>query len=143
MTLSMTQQMKQSQTLILSARMEQSLHVLEMSAEQLEDYLGDAYLKNPLIEISPREVRSHERIKTAVRNTDGENSDDFMSNLAYKGDSLTQMLKEQLWTLRLDDHIEKLCYFFAESVDERGYLSTETFDFLRQNGVPDGLMSSA
>ncbi len=57
----MRQELNLTQTQKLSEKMIQSLQILQMNTQELEDYLKEKELENPLIELEDHSRRSEEK----------------------------------------------------------------------------------
>lgn len=137
-------QMKQSQT--LSQRMIQSAEILQMTAQELDTYISDLALENPVIDIV--EPESAEERKESIEQQQWLNSfneenyylyqrqnndDDYDFKNAWNldtndGETLQDYLWSQLITEKFSLRETEIIQFMLESLDSKGYLTETTAD---------------
>ena len=105
----------QVQKLALTPTMRQSLLVLQMSSMDLETYLSEQVMENPLIDLDAFQERS----ETTWRVRD-EGDDPF--GRATEPFTFQDHLKEQIPFFDLEKNVETLCRYMIECLDARGYL---------------------
>ena len=147
----MALELKQEQKQILSQKMIQSASILQMSAADLEEYLNEQSLENPVIDLVRKEpekeaenaaekeaethqwIRSHDeqnrylyqKIETSEDEPPEWNID------THQTATLAESLWEQLLVKHLPEEYEDDIRAILESLDERGYFSEPLEDFLQ------------
>lgn len=142
-----------SQKLSLSPTMRQSLDCLQLTALELNDYLQEAALSNPLLEVQPptwyetelpSESPSPEREALELRGGDGwrssprivDDAPDFTAFLTREA-TLRDHLYEQIGQMKLvDDTLLRLCRYLIDCLDERGYLDCPLDELARELSLP-------
>lgn len=130
MELSLTNEQKQ----ILGEQMLLSMKLLQMSAAELDEYLRELSLENPLLEVAPPKERS-ERALGEVRSSfsrprSGEASLEDTEHLraAFIYESLADSVREQIMAVRVPALMRSQLLWLAGELDERGYLPEEEGD---------------
>lgn len=130
MEISLTNEQRQ----VLGEQMLLSMKLLQMSAAELDDYLRELSLENPLLEASPPEERSERHlseVRSAVtRSKTGEASLDETEYLRSASiyDSLAGSVREQINTARVPELMRSQLLWLAGELDERGYLPEDAGD---------------
>lgn len=123
----------------MSAKMQQALHVLQISTDELRQYLLERAMENPLLDVSNTDLMA-EAIPEETAEADIVWEMDFSGNRveskAGRGDdrqwlegiseeeSFTEILLRQLHTeRRVPRDLLPLCEIVVESLDKRGYLA--------------------
>ncbi len=81
MALSLNQVQKQTQRLIMTPQMQQSIQLLQMSAQELEQLAGQEVMENPFLEIA-EDTESEPEQKTDAESADG-GSDEGVIDFTY------------------------------------------------------------
>lgn len=113
------------QKLILSQKMQQSLKLLQMNSHELETYLNELSMENPLIEVvPPREMPpSHEKQFSARTTTDPDIMSRTIADTPHN--TLYDSVKEQINYLRIPELLRRELIWLADEMNERGYLPKE------------------
>lgn len=138
MQIGMDVSIRQTQKLALTPQMEQSLSVLQMGTEELNQCIEEEVLSNPMLEYAKPEE------KKGIRQSYGEGigyysrrkseDEDYQSYLNAIADEkscdtgLKEYLREQLFTKKADSKRQKRAEFLIECLEESGYLKIETAD---------------
>ncbi|HFL2515905.1 TPA: RNA polymerase factor sigma-54 [Clostridioides difficile] len=127
-------ELTQSQKLIMTTQLKQSLSILNMSKLELEEEIKREAENNPLVEVEKSgEINWEEYIKDMDRsrrldrteisyNPDNEVN---LENLVKYSSNLYEDLKFQISLYKLTDKELEVCEFIIDSLDEDGYLRTE------------------
>ncbi|ERT59647.1 sigma-54 factor activator interacting domain protein [Megasphaera vaginalis (ex Srinivasan et al. 2021)] len=108
----------------------QSLHLLSLSNEELQDFLQQAYRENPLMDY-----------RAPVKNHD--NTADIWDFLAAPEEKkIKNYILEQLNPQLYSSQQWTLLSYLAELVDEDGFLVLEKKAFLARCPLPEGLFDS-
>jgi RNA polymerase sigma-54 factor len=128
---------QQKQKLNLTTYMLRSLELLQLPAVELSEFIQEASLSNPLLEIEmtsaplslnapPVKDDYTELCELSLWQEHGRaGSNDWLEQIPPYEETLTEYLCSQLrQTYLLSGDWLKRCLFIAESLDERGYLTT-------------------
>ena len=138
-----------SQMLALTQAMRQSLDCLQLSAIELNEYVQEISLSNPLLDVQtstyyetelPSEGILPERETVELRGEDtwrsAENTLDIAAYLTQEK-TFRDYLKEQIGQMKLvDDELLRLCCFLIDCLDERGYLDCPIEELSQEFNVP-------
>lgn len=118
----LVQKHAQTQKLIMTQQLKQSIQILQYSTEELLNFLDEQMLENPLLEVAikedPRDYLSNNL--TAISADD---KTKILNQLPNEGYSLFQHLIEQIHLNYRDTPIRKCSLFLAEYIDLNGYLT--------------------
>lgn len=141
------------QELKLTPQLMQSMEVLQMTSQELLEFLSRQAEENPLLDQSDPPERAYEELRRQAGWIDGGVRD--RATFAHEGaapeagaadrdlESLAAFLRDQLHRLRLPKPLAALCQYLAELVDEDGYLSQEDLDGLAAMKIPRALTDQA
>lgn len=134
-----------SQKQILSQHMVQSMEILQMSAQELENYLEVLSLENPVIELdTPAPVDTGQKETDLQRKLDWLESTDLQNRVYYQQEreaenreanwhditqneeDLHEYLLSQLLLSEISDADHTILKFMIESLDSRGYFVEDT-----------------
>ncbi|MDR3331829.1 MAG: RNA polymerase factor sigma-54 [Synergistaceae bacterium] len=149
-----------SQKLVLSQRMQMSVKILQMNALELNQYILEAALDNPLIEPEfQQEVEdpSLERLKKFEwldsidennfyryeSKADGDESDNIPLYERNAADSLYDNLLQQLPGFHLSEEMEKIARHIIDSLDENGYVSITSQQLMEESGASEAQLEAA
>lgn len=140
-------ELKQEQKQILSQKMIQSASILQMSASDLDDYLNEQSMENPVIDLvqkTPEQdseksdetyqwITSHdEQNRYLYQRVDAPDEDLPEWNFeTHTGENLSDYLWEQLLTRNIPSEYEEDLRTILDSLDERGYFSEPLDEFLQ------------
>lgn len=143
MALELTQEQKQ----ILSQKMIQSASILQMSAEDLEEYLNEQSLENPVIDlVSPKTdsdsikeentyqwISSHDEQNRYLYQRIETNENDLpeWNFKVQQSEPLSAMLWEQLLVKQIPAKYEQDLKIILNSLDDNGYFSEPLDEFLQ------------
>ena len=148
--------MEVAQTLALSQRMIQSAEILQMSSQELETYLKDMAVENPVIDIEERyeAPKSEEDLQRKLEwlassdeqnrvyyseeySSDDDSKQDMWNVTDHRGEDLTTYLESQLMAVSLGDAQRRLTEYLIDLLDGRGYLEENTADIAAQLKIPE------
>lgn len=137
-------QMSLEQKQALSQRMIQSAQILQMSSQELEQYVENLALENPVIDItppSPLNDETAEKLKKYewLNSLDDQNSSSYRQQERDEDDrpdtewnfpvDVEETLKDYLWSQVISsDFTEKECLileYILDSLDSRGYMTED------------------
>lgn len=127
---------RQTQKLALTPQMEQSLSILQMGAEELNQYIEEEVLSNPMLDFQKdegkREIRQSygEGIRTHGQkrwDDDGDGQEYFNSIVDEKsyGTGLKEYLRIQLYAKQPGQERQRRAEYLIECLEESGYLKME------------------
>lgn len=129
--------LSQSQKLIMTTTLMQSLNILNMSAVELENEIKRQAEENPIIEIETKgedkKVDWEKYIKNMQNYTykdknefayNDDNEVDF-ENMVRFTQNLYDYLKNQISYYKIDKREKKICEYIIDSLDENGYLNIQ------------------
>lgn len=150
----MNQHLELAQKQILSQHLIQSMEILQMSTQELESYLENLSMENPVIEIeSAAAEKSGERETMLARKLEWLESTDYQNKVYYRedntdsdsywrdirdeGEVLSDYLIAQLPSLKLSEKERQIMEFLIYSLDANGYLREETDAVAKTLSVPE------
>lgn len=155
MPMDFVQQQQQNTALHVTQTIKESLHCLELSVFELQGYLQDAALSNPLLDLDSLcknadgifvRWESQEKAGNWHRNGTAGEPVDF-ANRYIQIRSFSQQLHDQVNQMQLLDRADNrqrtLCHFLVDCLDGRGYLSAPLTDIAKEIGQPLFLLEQA
>ena len=141
------QQLELAQVLKLSPTLLQSMGILQMTTLELEEYLQDLALENPVMEETPgaRET-AWDAFASRVPWLAGERIASGGPAVGEPGrrdrepESLAFFLAEQLDRQGLDQPLLAVCRYLVDLLDDHGRLDPGDLADLTQAGVPEALL---
>ena len=127
---------------ILSQKMIQSASILQMNAVELKEYIENAALENPVIDLEEkkpeesedRKLKEYQWLNTLsssnyasypTSDSEDDTADDDFRFSEKMEETLKDYLRAQLLTVSMTQREEKMTAYFLECLDSRGYF-TET-----------------
>lgn len=145
MQLGMDVSIQQTQKLALTPQMEQSLSVLQMGTEELNQCIEEEVLSNPMLDYAK------EPEKKEVRRSQGEGigyysrkkteDTDYQSYLNAIADEksedteLAEYLRMQLYTKKISSRRQKIGKYLIECLEESGYLKMDMDELAKGIGL--------
>ena len=145
MQLGMNVSIQQTQKLALTPQMEQSLSVLQMGTEELNQCIEEEVLSNPMLDYAK------EPEKKEVRRSQGEGigyysrkkteDTDYQSYLNAIADEksedteLAEYLRMQLYTKKISPRRQKIGKYLIECLEESGYLKMDMDELAKGIGL--------
>lgn len=121
----------QSQKLVMTTQLKQSLTILNMSKVELEEEIRKESEENPLLDIERKEEIDWEAyINNIDKGYKGEinyNPDNELNleNIIKEETNLYEYLNLQIGLYKLSDKEREICNYIIDSLDEDGYLRVE------------------
>lgn len=142
--------MKLKQQLNLSAQLLQSMEVLQMTSQELLEYLQNEALENPTLELEESaalkreftDLQSQQPWISAGRGEE-ENPEPFGGRRDRETESLEAFLRDQLERRKLSAQVLAVAEYLTANLTEDGYLSEEDLEAVRSMGVPAALVDQA
>lgn len=131
-----------SQTQVLSQKMIQSAEILQMSSQELENYMKELALENPVVDLE-EQTDSTDRDEELKRKIEWLESSDEQNRVYYSndytedgerdpwnfnaddGESLAEYLMSQLLTKGLNDRQMRLAEYMVNCLDDKGYFKED------------------
>lgn len=151
------QQLEQAQKQVLTQAMLQSLHCLQMPAVELQEFLQEAALSNPLLEVedapqdgpqpetmepTPATDVPIERREQMIWDESGTGAD-FTSCLS-RPETFQEYLNNQLGqSAPLDGRMLFLCRYLVGCLNSAGYLDCELPELAKELNVPEAELEQA
>lgn len=139
--------------------MQRALNVLQMSSEEVEKYVQDAFTSNPLLQFDASEqsslVSSLNKKNLGIIFTENDGSFSVRSAYGDEGyfDSLStsqseesfyDSLKSQINTSAVDDKFHRrLCCYLIDCLDAKGYCSEDVSEIAEKLGIPVNTVEAA
>ncbi|WP_455542486.1 RNA polymerase factor sigma-54 [Intestinibacter sp.] len=132
----------QSQNLVMTTKLMQSLKILSMSTLELESEIKRQAEENPIIEIETkndeRQVDWEKYIKDIQKHTYKDknefayNIDNEVNfeNMIKSTQNLYDYLKNQIGYYKIDKDERKVCEYIIDSLDENGYLNAQNEEII-------------
>lgn len=126
---------KQNQA--MSQRMQQSVRILQMTSQELEEYLDELALENPVLEVERPQAESvdayqqdyaiqeQNRYLTLRQNQDDDTPREDQNYAACQDETLREHLLSQLDLRSFSRQETAILRYLLESLDSRGYLAEE------------------
>lgn len=130
-------ELSQSQKLIMTTKLMQSLKILNMSAVEVENEIKKQAEENPIIEIDTNDndrkvdwekyIRNMQKYTYKDKNEFAYNVDNEVDfeNMVRSTQNLYDYLKNQIRYYRIDKTKRKICEYIIDSLDENGYLNKQ------------------
>ncbi|WP_243281521.1 RNA polymerase factor sigma-54 [Clostridium sp. D53t1_180928_C8] len=116
------------QKLIITQGMKQSINILQMSAQDLREYIDKEYEENPVIDIEYNKendslINENFNIYINQKNCYLSNSEEYnVFDFIKEKKTLRDYLYEQLVTIKCDNSTKKTVVYMINSLDDNGYL---------------------
>ena len=135
-----------TQTQILSQKMIQSMEILQMSCQELNEYIKDMALENPVVDIE-ESYEVPDKASDLVKKLEWLDSIDERNRIYYRqeyaedaeekrlmdyseniGEELSEYLLHQLLTVELSDLQYDIIQYMVYSLDSKGYMEEDLTD---------------
>lgn len=144
---------QQHQRLVLTPDLRQALTILQLPALELERYVEQQLVENPLLEVPEEEAYGF--LDEGGRARPGEEFDGFVDEaggaeegrdsptVSAPAPTLHQHLHDQLNLIPLSAPVRRAARFLVDSLDENGYLTLDLEEAARDCGQPLPVMREA
>ncbi|MBE6009189.1 MAG: RNA polymerase factor sigma-54 [Lachnospiraceae bacterium] len=152
----MNQNLELTQKQILSQHMIQSMEILQMSAVELEEFLENLSMENPVVEISEnRQTETDAKALEMARKLEWLSSTDTQNRVYYEddgsaeraesnwqdirdaGEDLAGYLMSQLLTADYLDEERQIIDYIIYSLDSKGYFTEDAKEVAQHFGVSE------
>lgn len=131
----------QSQKLVMTTQLKQSLDILNMSNLELEDEIKRESEENPVLEMQNKAdidwaefAKNIDNKSYNIKRYDLDN-DFTLENLARYESNLYDYAKEQLSFLKLSNKEREVCEYIVDCLDKDGYLRTDEIFILEELNI--------
>lgn len=134
----MKMKLTKEQRTVLNQHMQQSMQLLQMNSHELEQYINDLSMENPLIEVvPPREqpTQPNERAYSRPHTVDPDVISRTISDA--QPNTLHGAVREQINYMRIPELLRRELLWLAEELDERGYLPAQEPDLHAFGNSPE------
>lgn len=119
----------------------QDLKILQMSRLELEQFIEEEMIDNPLLEMDEDQQAQNgeeERSGGTDESEEPENDTDNLEFTCFKSQPVTlrQYLLSQLGEIKVSNYIKKIAIYLIECIDDDGYLCEGIHDIAKKLTVP-------
>ena len=148
MNFSANLELTQSQKLIMTTQLKQSLKILHMSKLELEDEINKVVEENPLLEVEKNsEINWESYIKNIEKSYQFDknelhynlDNDINLENIIKSTSSLYENLHFQVSLYKLSKIEKESCDYIIDSLDEDGYLSINEDEIKKELNINDNI----
>ena len=144
---------EQSQKLVLTPSLLQAINVLQLNTVQLEQYVQEQLLSNPMLEVDeserpdePKAIDWAEYARSVAYEPvrqDEDPEDDVRETASRSGVTLADYLSTELQFSKLREDILPVCLYIACCLDEDGYLRVSLEEIAEQTGADGDTIQQA
>lgn len=140
--------MKQTQKLAMTKEMQLSIKILQMSSEELSEFIEKEFVDNPMIEINDNSAINIKEfdfnIFNSKRNYNYNNANDVSPlNFVSKEKSLKEYLHEQILEMEKDKVIRKTADYIVECLNDSGYFEMKEEDISQRLSIDKEIVEKA
>ncbi|MEJ8554580.1 RNA polymerase factor sigma-54 [Tepidibacter sp. Z1-5] len=126
-------ELNQSQKLVLTKQLKQSLDILNMSTQDLEEVISKEREENPVIEVDKNDNIDWEKYIDNINNrtynqgssVNYDNEDYNLENMIKYNMNLYEYLKNQINYYDLNKKDKEIAEYIIDSIDEHGYFKSD------------------
>ena len=128
----------QSQKLVMTTQLKQSLDILNMSNLELESEIKRELEENPILDIKSKEEIDWEKFAKNIDNKSYNmrsydlDNDFNLENLVKNESNLYDYVKNQLALLKINKEEKEVCEYIIDCLDKDGYLTTDEEFILKE-----------
>lgn len=128
------QQQKQVQRLAMTQTLQQSIQILQYNVEELQNFLNQKALENPLITVT---TNHDDYMNSSRQNSSSQSVDEnYMNQIPDDTrQSLFEYLLDQVHLTMRDTPLRNLVLFLIESIDNNGYLKMPIEEAMEKTGA--------
>ncbi len=123
-------QQKQQLNLLMTTELRQAIELLQYSTYELEQYIRQQELENPLIELQEKVTDNTYEERTQYRSTSSGHSDMPLEAIANNRLNMRDELFEQVKFIYADGQVQKLLGYLIYNLDDNGYLTLDENEVL-------------
>ncbi|MCR6107935.1 RNA polymerase factor sigma-54 [Salipaludibacillus agaradhaerens] len=120
---------QQSMKLIMTNELRQAITILQYSVSELNAYLHEQQLENPLMDFTNEQVVVETGTQDRLSMYDypsfheGENDYSLLDHVSDETEGLQDYVLNQIGMINLTDHMRRIVTYLSLSLDENGYLA--------------------
>ena len=149
-----------TQTQVLSQKMIQSMEILQMSCQELNEYIKDVALENPVVDIED-DYEAPDKASDLVKKLEWLDSIDERNRIYYRqehsedvedkrlmdyseniGEELSEYLLHQLLTVELTDLEFDIIQYMVYSLDSKGYMEEDLAEIASRFEVDEAFVEA-
>ncbi|MDF0480322.1 RNA polymerase factor sigma-54 [Vagococcus sp. PNs007] len=131
----MTQKQSQTQKMAMTQQMQQSIQMLQYNSDELQHFLENKALENPLMDVVVEGEFYEQPVKTSSKASAQTEETNYLNQIPDNRLSLFESLLEQIHLNYRDTPIRQTMIYLAEFIDINGYLSIDLNDVASATGV--------
>lgn len=141
-------EMIQSQKLVMTTQLKQSLDILNMSNLELEEEIKKEAEENPLLEIESKDNIDWEKFVKEIDNKSYHikgydlDNDYTLENIIKSESNLYDYLKSQLGILKISKKEKEICEYIIDCLDKDGYLSCDEKFIMEELKISEEVFNS-
>lgn len=114
----------QSMQLSMTPKLQQSIHILQLSSVELVSYLQEQSVENPLLDMTWH-CGLNKKKRSSLHNFSKSGPDDWLSNVASPAETLEKMLLSQLECSGISEKLLRIARYLAGNLNDDGYLTID------------------
>ena len=141
-------EMIQSQKLVMTTQLKQSLDILNMSNLELEEEIKKEAEENPLLEMESKDNIDWEKFVKEIDNKSYHikgydlDNDYTLENIIKSENNLYDYLKSQLGILKISKKEKEICEYIIDCLDKDGYLSCDEKFIMEELKISEEVFNS-
>lgn len=120
--------LEQGQKLVMNQQMTMAIEMLQMDAQELDTYLQELALENPMLEIHPPKETGIQSWNTVSANHSADDGGSLGELKAAADGSLKGEVREQIVTAHVPELMRRELLYLLGEMDAQGYLPADTGD---------------
>ncbi|MDE0091913.1 MAG: RNA polymerase factor sigma-54 [Oligoflexia bacterium] len=139
-----------SQKLAISQRLQQSLSILSLSNEELDELIQKELLENPFLEREEsfflkdsQKFRMYDSLEADTRPVKKTTEGNHLTDFPAKEETLKEYVLKQVQQSFFSKEIKKILRLLISYLDERAYLRVNMDELSKQEDIPKSLMNKA
>ncbi|WP_409022214.1 RNA polymerase factor sigma-54 [Dellaglioa sp. P0083] len=138
------QQQTQIQKLAMTPELQQSIKMLQYNIEDLQEFVTEKVMENPLIEAiddNQRIQAGESRYKVNLTTT---GDTDYMNSVSDdESQSLLDYLLEQIYLTMRQTPLRKVVLYLVDYIEQTGYFNANLDDLAEESGIPPIMLLDA
>ena len=141
-------EMIQSQKLVMTTQLKQSLDILNMSNLELEEEIKKEAEENPLLDMESKDNIDWEKFVKEIDNKSYHikgydlDNDYTLENIIKSESNLYDYLKSQLGILKISKKEKEICEYIIDCLDKDGYLSCDEKFIMEELKISEEVFNS-
>ena len=141
-------EMIQSQKLVMTTQLKQSLDILNMSNLELEEEIKKEAEENPLLDMESKDNIDGEKFVKEIDNKSYHikgydlDNDYTLENIIKSENNLYDYLKSQLGILKISKKEKEICEYIIDCLDKDGYLSCDEKFIMEELKISEEVFNS-